>query len=131
MAALRQYATTAEYATSPLTSGTSTDQALVAASLDVDQMLLSSVYDVDADGLPTDTDVADALRDATIAQAQHAAAKGDVANVGAGTITQASIGSVSFQRRGAGGGATPGRYSPQAQQILQQAGLTNHGPWAW
>ena len=131
MADLRQYATTAQYATSPLTDGTTTDQALVAASLDVDQLLTTAVYDTDEDGLPTDQDVADAIRDATIAQAQHAASKGDPANVGAGAITQASIGSVQFTRRGATGGEVPGRYSPQAQQILGQAGLLNHGPWTW
>lgn len=131
MAALRQYATTAQFAASPLTSGTSTDQALVTASLDVDQLLLTAHYDVDEDGLPTDQDVIDAIRDATIAQAQFAAGKGDVANVGAGTITSARIGSVQFSRSGSSGQAVPGRYSSQARQILAQAGLTNHGPWTW
>lgn len=131
MADLRQYATTAEYAASPLTDGTTTDRALVAASLDVDTLLTTAVYATDANGLPTDTDVADAIRDATIAQAQYAAGLGDNANVGAGRITQAQIGSVSFQRRGSGGQDTPGRYSPQAVQILRQAGLLGHGPYGW
>lgn len=123
--ALRQYASVADFEASPLTDGTTTDQVLVAASLDVDQMLLTAIYETDSSGLPTDPDVTEALKDATIAQAQYAAGKGDATNVGAGHITQASIGSISFTRSS----ETPGRYSPQALQILSQAGLLGRGPW--
>lgn len=131
MAELRQYATVQEYDDSPLTDGTTTDRALVAASLDIDTLLTTAVYGTDSDGKPTDTDVADALRQATIAQAQYAATVGDKANVGAGRITQAQIGSIQFTRTGGRGTPAPGRYSPQAVQILGQAGLTGHGPWGW
>ena len=107
-------------------------RALAEASRDVDQMLLTAVYDVDDDGLPTDADVIAAMRDATCAQAEYARALGDPTGVGAGRITQAQIGSVSFQRSAASGpaGSAPSRYSPQAWQILQQAGLTGHEPLA-
>lgn len=125
----RQYATVADFEESPLTTGTTTDQALVAASLDVDQMLLTAIYNTDDQGMPTDPDVAEAVKDATIAQAQYATGLGDAANVGAGHITQARIGSISFTRRGSGR-ETPGRYSPQALQILSQAGLLGRGPWS-
>lgn len=130
MAELRQYATTAEYDASPLTDDTTTDRSLVAASIEVDRLLLTAYYDVDDQGMPTDTDVRDALRQATIAQAQYAASLGDAGGVGAGRISSARIGSVQFERRTAGGGQ-PGRTSPQAVQILSEAGLIGHGPWAW
>jgi hypothetical protein len=132
VADLRQYATIAEFAASPITSGVTTDQALVAASLDVDQMLLTAVYDTNEQGLPTDQDVVDALREATCAQAQYAAGLGDPASVGAGRILQASIGSISFTRSGTPSGqGAPSRYAPQAIQILGQAGLLGAGPWTW
>ena len=128
----RVYASTGDYAewigTAPPPGAR---RALAAASRAIDELLLTAVYDVDSEGLPTDAAVAAALRDATCAQAAYQTATGDPAGVGAGHITQAQIGSVSFQRRGSGGQDTPGRYSPQAVQILQQAGLLGHGPYGW
>ncbi len=128
----RVYATAADLAdwlglTSP-PAGAS--RMIRAASRDVDQLLLTAVYDVDAAGLPTTPAHIAALRDATCAQAEYARGRGDAYGVGAGHIKQASIGSVSFQRGGATGGEAPGRYSPQAYEILQQAGLTGHEPQA-
>lgn len=129
---MRIYATVEDFAASPLTSGTVTEQALAAASLVVDELLLTAVYDVDVEGMPTDPAVVDALKQATCAQAAYQAALGDPAGVGAGHISQASIGSISFTRAAPGSqGSTPGRYSPQAVQILRQAGLLGHGPWGW
>lgn len=130
-AGLRVYATTADYArwvhAAPPVGAV---QALAAASRVIDELLLAAVYDVDAAGMPTKAAHITALRDATCAQAAYAAATGDRLAVGAGHISQASIGSVSFQRGGATGGEAPGRYSPQAWAILQQAGLTGHEPQA-
>lgn len=134
--AVRVYATEAEYATwlgvEEAPAGAAT--ALIRASRAVDQMLLTAVYDVDDDGLPTDTAHAEALRDATCAQAEYAAAAGDPNLVGAGApsgaITQVGLGSLSYAKTAAAGiGGTSGlaRWSSEAWQILQRAGLTGGG----
>lgn len=132
----RAYATEAEYAEwlglEEAPAGAAT--ALLRASRMVDQMLISAVYDVDDDSLPTDVAVAEALRDATLAQAEYARANRDASMVGAVQATQVSIGSLSYTRASgtagtAGGGA--GRWSPLAWQILQQAGLTSMSPLSW
>lgn len=129
----RVYASTGDYATWLGTAPPpGARRALAAASRVVDELLLTAVYATDAAGMPTDPVVAEALTRATCAQAAYQAALGDPAGVGAGHISQASIGSISFTRAAPGSqGSTPGRYSPQAVQILRQAGLLGHGPYGW
>lgn len=128
MAQLRQYATTTEYSASPLTSDTTNDAALVAASLDVDALLTNTIYDVDDDGLPTDQDAIDALRDATIAQVQYSGQRGDPTNVGGQQFAVMQLGSARLVRSNQPPANMPGRYAPQAEQILRQAGLLGSGP---
>lgn len=99
---MRQYATTLELAAYP--DGDSIADAvattvLVGASRIVDRLLTGYVYDTDAAGLPTDTDVAAILRDAACALAVEAQAAG-MFDAGASFDWQsASIGAVSLSGR--------------------------------
>lgn len=126
----RVYATTADYAwwlrAAPPTGAR---RALAAASREVDGMLLCAVYDVDADGYPTDPDHIVALRDATCAQADYAAGQGDPYGVGSDRITSVSLGSLSYSRAAPPAGQTAApRWSQTALDILSAAGLTGHEP---
>lgn len=85
------YATAADLAASDflpagLTAPVGADAArlLSRASRMVDSLLRRAVYDVDADGLPTDTGVIAAVRDATCAQACWWLETGDEAGVASG-----------------------------------------------
>ncbi len=130
----RVYATTADYArwldTAPPAGSR---RALAAASRVIDDMLRTAVYDVDDGGLPTDTDVIAALRDATCAQAEFGRAAGDSNFVGAAGVTQVALGSLSYTKAAAGTGSAAaggnGRWSATAWGILSGAGLTGNGPW--
>lgn len=127
----RVYATTGDYATwLQAAPPAGARGALARASKAVDQMLVCAIYDVDDDGLPTDADVAAAMRDATCAQAEFAGATGDPLTVGATQFHSMTIGSISLGRGyNAAGSAAPGRYSTQAWELLQQAGLVGgNGP---
>ncbi len=98
------YATAEEYDASPY------GQAVIApadlagrlaiASRDVDELLVTAVYDTDENQKPTDTDVAEALRDATIAQASYTA--NPAAHLSSGEVpagyTSVSLGSASMSR---------------------------------
>ncbi len=112
------------YATTTDTTGVSEDQ-LERASLAVDKALIGALYDTDNDGAPTDPDVVDALKRATIFQARAIAA----AEVP--SLKSASIGSASYSYADripdgltlpAGGGLCP-----DASAALQLAGLTPAG----
>lgn len=102
---------------------------LTRASRDVDRALICSVYD------PTDPDVQAALRDATIEQVAGYLDSGDLTGTGAAPPTSGfTIGRISVQR-GGGGSSGSGQQAtriqglwPQAWAVLQQAGLTGHGP---
>lgn len=134
------YATPQEYAdwlhpeTAP---GTETppagaERALRAASGRIDELLISAYYDTDAAGLPTDADVAEALRDATCAQADYQAGIGDKNSTGtAGQWGSVKLGSASMARGSTAGGVTktPSKYSSEAYGILQRAGLIPSEPW--
>lgn len=127
----RVYATDQEYADwlGVATAPDGAASALRRASMTIDQMLLTSHYQVDDDGLPTDAAVAEALRDATCAQAEYARGTGDSLGVGASQFHSISIGSIQLGRGyGSAGSSAPGAYSPVAWQILQRAGLTGLGP---
>jgi hypothetical protein len=106
------------------------DRMLRAASLDVDRILLCAVYDVDQQGMPVDPDHVTAMQEATCAQAEYNRGRGDPYGVGAGRITQATIGRISVQRAASTGTSAPARDSPQAVEILRQAGLTGGEAWA-
>lgn len=130
------YATEAEYEASPYGQAAApADIAarLAIASRDIDELLVAAVYDTDEDQAPTDTDVAEALRDATIAQAHYGI--DPAAGLAEGQIpagyTSVSLGSASMTRAAAvpevryGGIA----YHPRVWAILRQAGLMNTEPW--
>jgi hypothetical protein len=126
------YATVADLAAwlSPAAAPSDAQKRLDRASLVVDEMLLTAVYAVNDDGLPTEAAVIAALRDATCAQAEYAGATGDPASVGPAGYGSVQIGSVRLTRAQSGAGSpTPGRYSPTAWSILQRAGLTGQQPW--
>lgn len=128
------YATSAQYGDSPYgraTAGADIDDRLAIASRDIDWLVMTAVYDTDEDGAPTDTDVAEALRDATIAQASWGIdpsaglADGDLP---AG-FTSVSLGSASMTKAKATPEVVIGgiAYNPRVLMILH--GLTNE-PWA-
>lgn len=112
-------------------SGVDAELLLTRASRDVDRALLTAVYPVDDDGLPTEAAHVVALRNATIEQAAGMIAAGAYpgAQQPSGGFT---IGKISMQR----GVDTVervarGQLYSQAWQILQAAGLTGGGPQTW
>lgn len=104
---------------------------LTRASERIDDLLVTAVYDVDDDDLPTDATVAQALRDATCAQASWWLEIGD--ETGAASQYQSvSIGSVSLSRGYTGAGSSTGvqqTMSDAAVRHLRRAGLLQG--WAW
>jgi len=136
---MRMYATTKDYADSPLTSAPDASldvrKALLIASARVDEMLNGAIYETNSTTLlPTDAAVTVALRDATVAQAAYAVEIGDPYGVGASQYQSVTIGGVSLGASyTSAGGSTPGRYSPAAFDILRAAGLTGMTPlpYAW
>lgn len=133
--ARRSYATPAEYAEwlGKDTAPAGAERALAEATIVVDELLITAVYDVDDAGVPTDTDVLAAVRDATCAQADYARGTGDPYSTGAaGAWSSVKVGSASLTRGGgggSGGAAGGGRYSPTATSLLRQAGLLGSGPY--
>lgn len=93
----------------------------------IDGLTRSSRFDVDEDGYPSDTEVADAFRDATCAQVAYWHETEDPT----GAVSQEgtfSIGSVSIGARGrtSGNGAPDeqtSRIASEAVEILTNAGL--------
>jgi len=100
------------------------------ARIVVDEMLLTAVYAVDTGGTPTDADTLAAVKLANCAQAEYQATNGDPLAVGAARYHSMTIGSINLTRAyGGTGSSAPGRWSPTAWAILQQAGLTASEPW--
>ncbi len=103
------------------------DRLLARASRIVDEVLFGALYDVDADDLPTDPDVAAALRDATSAQVDWLRANGDTTGAGGVPVVQsATIGSISFTgatRTPAGRTRSGAEVAPEVPGILEGAGL--------
>lgn len=122
----RVYANTADYARVLRAAPPANSRlALARASAAVDDMLLSAVYDVDDDGMPTLPAVIAALAEATCVQAQDArAAK-------AAAASSFSIGSLSVTRSAPQTVREEDYRSPRAWRVLQRAGLTGHAPWSW
>lgn len=107
------------------------DRLLAQATVDVDDLLLTARYNVDADGMPTDAEVIAALRDATCELVSWWEETGDEHGA-ASVYGSVSIGSVSLSRGGAGGkGATTPRIGPKVRAILSNAGLLGHEPLTW
>lgn len=133
----RAYATSTDYANklraaAPL----GVEPLLERASQVVDQALLTAVYPVDDDGLPTEADHIAALRDAVCEQVAAWLQVGEDGTGASGEYQDVQIGSVRLGRGtssgGAGGGGSAAtRLAPQAWTALQQAGLTGHGPYTY
>lgn len=106
---------------------------LTRASRKVDNAIRTAVYDVDGAGMPTDTEVADALREATLEQISWWLDNGDDEGTGI-AVSSASIGSVALTKAsGAGGGGfgPDGELGEQAWLALSNAGLTGQEPWTY
>lgn len=127
--AQRVYATQAEFST--WDAGTlyavPSDAVLRRASVEIDGLTLHSVYDVDEDGYPTDADITEAFRDATCAQAAWWDETDDITGAqsqdGTFSIGSVSIGASGRTKGGASADAAQSRISPEAVQILVNAGL--------
>lgn len=120
----RVYATEADYRTwtGDLTASASPAQ-LRGASARLDNALRGVYYLTDSGGLPTDSDVSDALRDAVCAIVQYWEETGDTSGSGAGAEYQtASIGSATYTRSPASVSSSS-RLPQIAVDILAAAGL--------
>ncbi|MBB4931850.1 hypothetical protein F4561_002670 [Lipingzhangella halophila] len=99
------------------------EQWLRDASMDVDSLLLTAVYDVDEDGMPTKQAVIDTLRDATTAQAEYLIDVGDRTGASA-QLTDVKVDKVSKSwATNQYGRVIREDYASRAVQILHQAGL--------
>lgn len=119
------YATTADFTTfldgDPLPAHAA--RLLDRASELVDEMLVGAVYATDSAGFPTHTRVVNALKKATMLQAQYLAAVGDETGAKDG-YASVSTGQVSFTRATKTGGATAvARFAPAAVTYLRTAGV--------
>lgn len=100
------------------------DRLLARASEDVDDALLSAVYDTDALGMPTDPKIVAALADAACAQVEYQQATGDDGTGAAGRWDAVSIGPVSLSGRQSGPQAAGDvDLAPRAHRALKRAGL--------
>lgn len=126
-ASVRVYATTAQlavYLDDAPPEGA--HRLLRKASRKVDELLLTAIYPVDTTGLPTDTDVAAALAEATCAQAEWWGETGDSGTGAIAALAGSQIGSVKIGT-GVTGQGIP-EYAPDAVSALRRAGLTGRGP---
>lgn len=130
------YATDEEYETSPY--GQATAPAGIAgrlaiASRDIDELLVTAYYDVDENEQPTDEDVIEAMREATIAQASYTI--DPTAHLSEGEVpagyTSVSLGSASMTRSKAASEVRINgiAYHPRVYALLRQGGLTGMEPW--
>lgn len=132
------HATPADLAGQPwsleLDEATATARLARAATI-IRGLTLTAVYPVHADGSPRDTATAEALRDATCAQAVWFDETGDTGSGATGRFNSMSLGSASLSGGGTGSGTNTtvdqGRYSPEAVQILQNAGLLTRQVLSW
>lgn len=125
---MRVYATAADYTTYIQGSGqtvpTDIARRLQRASEVIEACLSIAIYDVDATGMPTDTDVIDVFSRATCAQVAYWTETGDEQGSSA-QFQRMQIGSVQLDRpmRGVSSDEPAARLAPQARAILQTAGL--------
>jgi hypothetical protein len=95
----------------------------------VDDLLLSAVYDVDDDGMPTAATVITALRDATCAQVEWWGETDDP--LGAAAYYQSvSAGGISLTRGSGSDNPRADLYAGRAVQILRREGLLGREPWS-
>ncbi|MFD8948990.1 hypothetical protein ACFV0B_09075 [Streptomyces xanthophaeus] len=103
---------------------------LARASEDVDAALLTAVYDVDADGDPTDPQIVAALSSAACAQAEFWLASGDDGTGASSQWDSVSIGPVALNGRRPGPSAASGLdLAPRAYRALHTAGLLPGAIW--
>jgi hypothetical protein len=125
---VRVYATAADYTTYILGSGqtvpSDVDRRLKRASELLDACLSIAIYDVDATGMPTGTDIIDVFSRATCAQVAYWTETGDEQGAAA-QWNRIQIGSVQLDRplRAVSSEEPAARLAPQARAILQTAGL--------
>lgn len=100
------------------------DRLLARASEDVDDALLTAVYDTDTAGIPTDPNVVAALADAVCAQVEYQQATGDDGTGAAAKWDSVSLGPVSLSGRKDGPHvAGDVDLAPRATRALARAGL--------
>ncbi len=126
----RVYATTADLAYY-LQAAPPSDarRMLLRASERIEDLLLTAIYDVDSNHLPTDPTVRAALRNAVCAQVKWWMDTGDESGV-MGQMQSVSIGSVSLGRGYTGAGSATGasqNLSVDAVAHLRRAGLLSSG----
>lgn len=129
------YATPEEYEASPYGAATAAEDVITArlaiASRHIDRLIRAAVYDTGEDQAPTDTEVDEALRDATIAQASYLidpAAGLAEGQLPAG-VSSVSLGSAAITRSKAAPEVRSGgvAYSPEVLILL--ADLMYREPW--
>jgi hypothetical protein len=136
------YATTADLATwTQQAAPANAVQLLRSASLLVREATASAYYQVDANKLPTDTDILEAFKDATCAQAAFWAANGIDPNAPLaqqGVLNQKAIGSARLGYDTAGAGSLAAwqakveaarELCDEARRCLQIQKLQVTGPW--
>ena len=101
------------------------ERLLTRASEDVDDALLTAVYDTDPCGHPTVPHVARALADAVCAQVEYWLATGDDGTGAVGMWDSVSIGPVSLSGRQDTPAGGPGEVdlAPRTRRALARAGL--------
>lgn len=100
------------------------ERLLARASEDVDDALLSALYDTDSAGMPTVPATVQALADAVCAQVEYQLATGDDGTGAAGRWDSVSIGPVSLSGRKDGPTAAGDvDLAPRAHRALRRAGL--------
>jgi hypothetical protein len=125
----RVYATAAEYESyTGQPAPANATRLLARASRLVSAATKAALYDADASGYPSDTDVRAAFRDATAAQVQVWADQESAASGGtdpaAGPWTTVSAGSLSFSRQSAPTAVKDDtELTPEAAEILAELGL--------
>ncbi|MFE4203953.1 MULTISPECIES: hypothetical protein [Streptomyces] len=100
------------------------DRLLARASEDIDDALLTAVYEMDAAGMPTEPPIVAALADATCAQVEYQRATGDDGTGAAALWDSVTLGPASFSgRREPRHGAGDVDLAPRAARALTRAGL--------
>lgn len=125
---MRVYATTAElaaYAGEHVVDDDS-PRLLGRASELVDSLLITAIYDTNAQGYPLDEQTRDALRRATCAVVEWWHETGDPTGA-SGQFTEAQIGTLRLKRAET---ASAPEIPPGAVRILATAGLLAHSPLA-
>lgn len=100
---------------------------LMRASEDIDRALIAAVYRTDADGMPLDAMVQNAVRRATCAQAQYRLAQNDPSGIKF-EFTTTNVGGVSATRVASMAGMAVFPIAPQAISILHVAGVLPAAP---